>query len=787
MSGLDAMRAYPQWINYRLRPRADGKMDKIPTDPRTGRDCDAHNPAVWCDYTTAAAAGPVGFVFTRNDPFFFLDIDDCRTPDGWSETARYLLSLFPGCACEISQSGDGLHIFGTIPVNIQHSKRDAAMGIEFYTELRFCAVTGAGATGDASVSADLTVYRDFISYFFPPSPAGAGLTIANGDAWTAEPAAEWIGPDDDTELVARMLKSRSAKSILGTGVTVRDLWTADADKLSAVYPDVAGGQGRPFDWSLADAALCSHLAFWTGKNCERIDRLWGQSELGQREKYHERPEYRRTTIINAVAMCREVYRDPKAVEPVDPQEPPGADGVYQGWRYLTPQDQIDHFKGCVYVSDVHRVWAPDGSMLKPDQFKVRYGGFDFAVDSIGKKTSKNAWDVFTESQAVRFPWVHAACFRPERETGTIFSEEGRKLVNTYVPIVTPVSEGDPGPFLDLLSRLLPVPGDRGILLAYMAACVQYPGVKFRWAPVLQGTFGNGKSIITEVLSYCVGYRYTHKVNPKDIDNKFNAWLENKLLIIVDEVKTRLGDAIDTLKWMITDVRVPMQGKGKDQTTGDNKANFLLCTNYADGVVKSRSDRRFSVFFTAQQSVDDINRDGMGGTYFPALGNWLDSGGYSIINGYLRAYVIPAELNPAGTCVRAPETSTTEQAIAESYSVPAQEIIEAIGAEIPGFCGGWLSSIAITRLMDSKGIRVGPKRKSEVLDELGYIKHPSLYDGRATCIIPSEAGRPRLYVKKDHPTINTVDTASVVRAFCDSQTYPIPDNLPATVGAVIPLP
>lgn len=789
MSGLDAMRAYPQWINYRLSPRPDGKMDKIPIDPRTGRDCDAHSPAVWCDCATAAAAGPLGFVFTREDPFFFLDIDDCRGPEGWNETALYLCGLFPGCAVEVSQSGNGLHIFGYIPFGKPHKSRNKAYGLEFYTHSRFCAITDTGTTGDASTLADMTIYQQFIDYFFPVTvlPDGVDPMAQSSGGWTAEPVPDWIGPEDDAELLARMLKSRSAKSIVGTGVTVKDLWNADSDKLGEVYPDTAGAQGRPFDWSLADAALCSHLSFWTGKNCERIDRLWGQSELGKREKYHDRPEYRRTTIVNAVAMCRKVYRDPKiAREPADPTAPPDDGGIQMGWQFLTPEDQLEYFSGCVYVRDIHRVWVPDGALLNPDQFKAHYGGREFAMDSINDKKSKNAWDVFSQSQAIRFPWAHGVCFRPECESGAVVTEEGRKLVNIYVPIVTPISEGDPGPFLDLVCRLLPVPGDRDILLAYMAACVQYPGVKFQWAPVLQGTFGNGKSKITEILSFCVGHRYTHKVNPKDIDNIFNAWLEGKLLVIVDEVKTSGGDTVETLKWMVTDSRVPIQGKGRDQTTGDNRANLILCTNHTDGIVKTRSDRRFCVFFTAQQSVDDMARDGMLGAYFPAFVRWLNDGGYAIVNGYLRAYSIPAELNPAGACVRAPETSTTEQAIAESYGTLAQEIIEAIECETPGFCGGWLSSISVTRIMELKGIRMSPKRKGGAIEELGYIKHPGLYQGRATCVIPAEVGRPVLYVRRDHPTINITDTAAVVRSFCESQTYPIPDSLPAVTGAVVPM-
>ena len=77
---------YRQFITYELRPSSrPGKQDKIPTDWRTGQAADAHDPAVWIDYDTAYACsgGRVGFVFTDNDPFWFLDIDNCLLPTGW--------------------------------------------------------------------------------------------------------------------------------------------------------------------------------------------------------------------------------------------------------------------------------------------------------------------------------------------------------------------------------------------------------------------------------------------------------------------------------------------------------------------------------------------------------------------------------------------------------------------------------------------------------------------------------------------------------------------------------
>src|SRR5277367_4374844 len=118
---FEALRSYPQFIVYLLTPSKarSGKTDKLPADYITGRVVNAHDTSVWTNAETAIAAIKrlgegygVGFVFTENDPFWFLDIDDCLDQSGtaWSPLALSLLSAFPGAAVEISSSRRGLHI-----------------------------------------------------------------------------------------------------------------------------------------------------------------------------------------------------------------------------------------------------------------------------------------------------------------------------------------------------------------------------------------------------------------------------------------------------------------------------------------------------------------------------------------------------------------------------------------------------------------------------------------------------------------------------------------------------
>lgn len=776
---------YRQFILWRL---IDGA--KVSISPETQRPHNAHDPAIWMDLETAALLAEIyqcgiGFSFTKDDPLFFIDIDKAHINGEWSVLAQQLCKQFAGALIEVSQSGTGIHIIGTGVYPGSHRNKNKEYGVEFYTQERFVALTGFNIQGDARTDHTLTL-QQFIPQYFERKHDEVS------DDWRDGPVSEWNGITDDELLISRMIQSKSGGAVFGNRASVHDLWTANPDVLARVFPDTTGR--RTFDASSADAALCQHLAFWTGKDSARIDRLFRRSAL-YREKWEEREDYRKSTIGHSVSLCQQVYTagggnvDLQApVVDMPPPPPPGsvAPGNFElrpGAQLLTALNQVQYFGGCIYIRDSHKVFTPDGSLLRQDQFKAVYGGYNFALDSVNDKVVKNAWEVFTESQAINFPKVHSMCFRPELKPGEIVTEENRTLLNVYVPIITPAKPGDASRFVDHVKRMLPTGRDHIILLSYMAAVVQHPGVKFQWMPVLQGIEGNGKSMLLQCLAHAVGHRYTHFPNAKELGNsgqKFNAWILNKLFIGIAELHvSERRDVWDAIKPLITDSKVEIQGKGADQITGDNRANFLSLSNHKNATIKTRKDRRTAVMFCAQQSEDDLVAEGWarwvgnGFTeatrYFPDLYVWLRSDGFQIVTHYLRTFEIADELNPATYCMRAPYTSSTDQALLISLGTIEQEIMEAVEENKIGFSGGWLSSMALQRLLDEKHIKQLPQnRRKEILIELGYIPHPNLIDGRVNNAIPFEGGKPRLYIKRDHLARHIKDPAIIMRTYIEAQ-------------------
>ena len=748
---LAPLAAYNQFVLYKLVPQPDGKTAKIPLSWQTLAPASAHDPANWLSADLACAwslatSHHVGFAFTANDPFWFIDLDDCLTPTGWSAEATAVCHALPGVAIEVSQSGRGLHLIGTGTPPPHATAPNDRLGL--YTAGRFVALTGAHATGSAATDCTATLPA-VVARWFPPR--AADLTPAAD--WTTAPVPEWRGPLDDDALIAKALASVSAAGAFGSRATMRQLWKADPDALGAAYPAV----GRPYDASAADSALAAHLAWWTGRDCARIERLMRQSDLA-RGKWDERPEYLRRTILAAVAVTTGCMTGPATATVTTP-------GVHVG-RVLGASELAEHFAGCVYIEDRYAAAVPDGSILEPQQFRAagRYGGHRYMLDE--SKQTRNAWEAFSESGSFQPPFAHSMCFRPELPARSLVNDNGRVLFNCYVPAVVASTPGDAGPMLRHIAKLLPNPHDYDRLLHWMASAVQNPGVKFQWAVLLQGVQGNGKTLIIEAMVAALGERYSHIPNAQDISNKFNGWLENKLFIGVEEIKVGdRQDLLDTLKVLVTNRRIEIQHKGRNQVTGDNRANFMLATNHKDALPKTLDDRRYCVMLTAQQSAEDLVRDGMSGSYFPVLYEWARNGGFAAFTHHLQHMVLRAELDPARLAHRAPDTTTTAEAIEASAGPVEQAVREAIGAGEVGFRGGWVSSTWLAKLLGDHRLRLHSNQWDSALKAMGYVKHPSLPGGRLNNPVMPDGKKSRLWVKADTiPALNLHSAAAVAAAY-----------------------
>ena len=740
-----------QWILWRKELK-NGKLDKIPTTP-DGRDLAGFlQTEAWMSYAEAQEKAvktglQPGFVVSPDSPYFFLDLDKCITGGEHSDIAKRALEDFAGCAVYNSTSGQGLHIIGKYtgerPV---HRCKYPQLQIELYTGSRFIAI-GQHVRGSSSHDAT-PVLRSWIEAYFavgPMSPLGAV------DQWRDTPVPGWDGPEDDAELIKKALRSKSAASSFGIAVSFADLWRANADVLAKAYPP--NKTTDSWDPSSADAALARHLSFWTGGNHERIYNIMlnGGSAL-KRDKWL-RPDYlRQRTIPFAVKSTKEFYSTPK---PSIPAPAPGSEIKIrdQGVDFMDVDLQISHFQGCTYIQSLNRVLTPRGHLLDSQRFRAVYGGWEFSLDSFGEHKTDNAWTAFTESHVIEYPMADNVCFRPNEPYDHLIAENGHMAANTWRPIPIFRKPGDPSRLRDHIKRMLPDKDDADILLYYMAACVQHQGVKFRWAPVLQGVQGNGKSILARCLQHAIGHRYVHTAQAAQLTrDKFNAWLTSNTLIIVNDmfIPGDRSTAMEVLKPMITENYLEIRRMQVAGITERVCANFFLTTNRKDGVPKTIDDRRFAVFFCAQQSVEHLDAHGLNPEYFTDLNDWLEGGGFGVLAEYLHTLDIPPKYNPARLSIRAPKTSSHDQAIAASRPLAEQVVLEAIELEVPGFRGGWISSNAALQYAQQRGVSLGPRKIAAVAAACGYQRCAQLPNGRSRRATLPDHQRPVLYRKNGEP-------------------------------------
>ena len=489
-------------------------------------------------------------------------------------------------------------------------------------------------------------------------------------------------------------------------------------------------------WSLMDETTlfnmwsewCSKYEFNdVGENLKQWDSV-RDTQVGWKSIMHRIPavgaqyllaEKKQPAPVNTPQMPNTDQPLPNAPVAVAPMPVPEIDCKGE---LLTDIEQQQWFKGCVFIERFGKILTPSGRLQGATQFNGAYGGKKFIIDEQAKVINE-PWQAATRSTLWTIPKADHIRFLPHKPHLDIDSDElGRKGVNIYKPAIITSHEGDAQPFLNHLALILPVPEDQKILLDFFAHNVKYPGHKIPWAPLIQSAEGVGKGVFKEVMKHAMGGPYVYYPNADQLVNsgaQFNAWMRAKLFILVDEVKTdERRDMIEVLKPMISEKEIEIQGKGIDQDKEDNYSNWTFFTNWKDAIPINKNGRRFSINYSQLQTVEQIMSVGMNDAYFDRLFSWLENGGgLEIVTHYLLNYPIERGQVP----MRAPVTSSTNEALKQSRGPLEQLVIDAIEDQLPGFRGGYVSAQAvINRIAAAKMRSVSPKTIANILEAFGMV-------------------------------------------------------------------
>ena len=146
----DDLTELDQWLLWRYEER-DGRQTKVPYQV-SGRRADTTARRTWTNFEDALTAwrhdpqryAGVGFVFSTEDRFAGIDLDDALNEQGDLEGwARGIVGRFSDTYMEISPSGRGLKIWarGTLLANLPGAKVGDGQ-IEMYDRGRYFTVTG---------------------------------------------------------------------------------------------------------------------------------------------------------------------------------------------------------------------------------------------------------------------------------------------------------------------------------------------------------------------------------------------------------------------------------------------------------------------------------------------------------------------------------------------------------------------------------------------------------------------------------------------------------------------
>ena len=225
----------------------------------------------------------------------------------------------------------------------------------------------------------------------------------------------------------------------------------------------------------------------------------------------------------------------------------------------------------------------------------------------------------TASQVIlKHPDRRVARYTTLAPGGPQFVKDSESIVHLNVYGGSPVSPiaGDASPFVGHLEYVFGEDvEEREHFINWMAWQVQHPGKKIQHAVLLQGYPGLGKTFFGKVLRDLIGPRYVVTIKNQDLRGRFNGWIENKLLIMVEEVSGIDRKILNDFKALITDKRVLIERKGMDTYESRNLANFFMTTNHRDAIQGILDDRRIWVYMSQSRAKSQ--------SYYIELMGWVE--------------------------------------------------------------------------------------------------------------------------------------------------------------------
>ncbi len=178
------------------------------------------------------------------------------------------------------------------------------------------------------------------------------------------------------------------------------------------------------------------------------------------------------------------------------------------------------------------------------------------------------------------------------------TQDSMSDLNVWRPSSIQPCSGDVSRFLSHMRYLISDDVERGLTLDYLAHMIQKPGAKMRFALLLQGSQGIGKTWVGSLMSALLGEHNVCMPSNDEIHGQYTAWQAFSQLIIIEELMSQGRQQLaNKLKPLITNDRTRVEEKFIPSYQLDNCYNFLMFTNHQDAIFIDNDDRRYFVIFS----------------------------------------------------------------------------------------------------------------------------------------------------------------------------------------------
>ena len=367
------------------------------------------------------------------------------------------------------------------------------------------------------------------------------------------------------------------------------------------------------------------------------------------------------------------------------------DQWFSEWYYIAEEDLM-------YNS--HKVLT-----VAPRAFDRSYGHEIVMVDDVF-----SASDYVLDNSLVTK--VDSKMYMPRM--GLEYSMNGKSFVNSYQKFECEEREYNEAVahrFESHCTLIAPDPRTCSLFINFMGHHIRYPGDKIKWAIMLQGVPGDGKSYFAELMKAILGFNNVKIVGTQEVTSKFNTWAEAAQLIFLNEIKITGKDrheVFNNIKPCITDETISIHPKGGREREVINVANQFITTNFRDAVPIDKTDRRiFPIFSQCGIQSDE---------YFEELFT-QSYNDISTIRDFIRDYPIHPDFKVKG---RAPESLDKEILLLNTKNEIDQTIEDEILELNPHINDSYVSvkSICDAIYMQTDE-RVPPNKISNRLNFLGY--------------------------------------------------------------------